>query len=68
MSTVRKSRTPRLPTYARPAVGAAAGPDRSVVAACARATTGAATPPFDCMIRSTPRKPVSARRAVSRSR
>ena len=68
MSTVMKSAIACPAVYATPAVGAAAGPDRSVLAATDRATSGAATPPFDCMTRSVPPKPVSARRAASRSR
>ena len=68
MSTVRKSRAPCGARYASAAVGAAAGPDSSVVAAAVRATAGAATPPLDCMTSSTPRKPAAPRRVMRRSR
>ncbi|MBI2158447.1 MAG: hypothetical protein HYU26_16330 [Candidatus Rokubacteria bacterium] len=68
MSTVMKSPSPWAAVYAAPAVGAAAGPESSVLAAAAPATAGAATPPFDCMTSSAPRKPVTARRVVSRPR
>jgi hypothetical protein len=51
-----------------PALGPAAGPERRVTAAWARAISGDTTPPFDCMMRRTPAKPISPRRRVRLSR
>ncbi len=68
MSIVMQSRTPCGASCQRPAVGPEAGPERSESAARSATSAGAATPPFDCMISSTPSKSRSASRAVSASR
>ena len=55
MSTVMKLLRRSARMHASPATGAAAGPDSKVIAASADTARGEATPPFDCMINSTPR-------------
>ena len=62
MSTVMKLSSLCACITARPAVGAAAGPDNSVDAASAATASGEVTPPLDCMMRSTPSKPFSDNR------
>ena len=67
MSMTMKLSSPCGAVTARLAAGAAAGPDSSVVAALAAAVSGAATPPFDCMIRRGPSKPDSTSRSCNRA-
>ena len=67
MSIAMKLSSPCGASTARPADGAAAGPESSVVAALAAARSGVATPPFDCMIDNGPPKPDRASRSVSRA-
>ena len=68
MSIVMQSRTPCGSSCQSAAVGPDAGPESSESAARSETSAGVATPPFDCMIRSTPAKPRSSSRAVSAER
>ena len=54
MSIVMQSLTPCGASCQSPAVGPEAGPESSESAARSATSAGVATPPFDCMISSTP--------------
>jgi hypothetical protein len=68
MSIVMQSARPWGASCHRPAAGPDAGPLSSESAARSDTSAGVATPPFDCMIRSTPPNSSSASRPVSASR